>query len=71
LDSFNLLCSGGQVTNLLAGAVGQCALQLEHSTRNFVTNSRLSLLVVDDSLAAKKTVAAGSRGGVVRAMHFD
>lgn len=50
-------------TNLLAGTVGQGALELQESTRDLVTESCLPLLVVDNSLAAKDAMAAGGGGG--------
>jgi hypothetical protein len=53
-------------TNLLARTMRQSALELQEGTGDLVTESCLPLLVVDDSLAAKDTMAAsgGGSGGV-------
>jgi hypothetical protein len=59
-------------SGLLAGAVGEGALELEHGSGDLVTQSGLALLVVNDVLAAEHaTAGGGSSGSVVCAMHFD
>lgn len=54
---------GGEITNLLTGAVSKAALQLEHGATDLVAHRGMTLLVVNRLLLAEKTTARGRGGG--------